>query len=356
MLLNIMKILLLLILLLFICIGLIVIYNTTQSNKIKKITGRDENYIDLLRRDYRRFLITLERLKFIRNQNPYEAQNILERWTLGLLNDNIDPWDSANNDAIELSKHTRKMREEMIDKHMSYPNFENAIKQIIEFNNISYDRSLDISYDNGVISYGIFKSEIPSERLDLLIEKSSLEETAACCMRYAALVPGSQQWAVPLDVYRALYKLGYTVEGFASPFNSQQLLLGGKFCSLFPEDKVFGSLGNFWNLNLSELDTGIIINSPFSEDILSRVARHVENDKKTKIIVVTPSWKDAEFYINLNMLTNPINLNPNEHYYEDTIHNIRRKIKARFGSSIFVLNDQENVDKISEYFKNNLTS
>ena len=109
--------------------------------------------------------------------------------------------------------------------------------------------------------------------------------------------------------------------------------LGGSFCSIFPEDKPFGSLGSFWDMDLN--GKRLIINSPFVEPLMDRLADRLELSAPELALVVVPSWKDAKFYKKLSALADQtIELQPGEYYYEDVRGN---RVKARFGSTWFVI-------------------
>lgn len=299
--------------------------HTAQSVK----TGSSE--ISQIQKDYNRFLTTLKRLEIIRKNNPYEATNILERWTQSVINDGLDPFGPI---ADINSTASMKMLAELKDKNIN--NEREIVKAICNVHE-SDDTNHTVSYKDGIINYGIFHSSVPKIRLDKMIEIAGLDATASACMRYAALVSGSQQWAVPLSTYRMLHdKHGINVEGFASPINSQMMWFDdGKFCSIFPEDNVFGSMGNFMDSDLK--GASILINSPFIESILERVADKVSNAnlEKNKIIVVVPTWRDAKFFRTLSKIPGGkrIDLMPGEYSYED----INRKlIRAKFASSWFM--------------------
>ena len=73
-------------------------------------------------------------------------------------------------------------------------------------------------------------------------------------LRYASICGLYTQWSLPEKFYEHLMDNGYNCEGFASPFNSQMLVIDYKtrknrsvFCSLFFDvDEPFGCIGNFF--------------------------------------------------------------------------------------------------------------
>lgn len=298
------------------------------------ISGGEES---LLGRDYNRFLTTLARINVIKqdiqdSKKQYEAINALERWTLSTLNENQDPWAMVpDGDA------TTKMIGEFKEKGL-YLNKER--ESVLKILNTSDSDSKDHTpmLQDGSVVYGKYRSNIDPIRLKRMIDKTDLETATAACMRYTALVGGSQQWMVPANVYRRLRDAyNVDIEGFASPMNSQIMDLDGEFCSIFPDDKPFGSLGSFWDLDLS--DKRIIINSPFVEPLLDRLADRLEFAAPALAFVVVPSWKDAKFYKKLESIADQkIELVSNSYSYEDVRG---KKIEARFPSTWFIIGSDQ---------------
>lgn len=297
------------------------------------ITGGDALLV--LSRDYNRFLTTLARINVIKqdipdNKKQYEAINALERWTLSMLNADKDPWHpTVDNDA------TNKMIEEFKEKGL-YPNKEHEAVLKILATTDQDPKDYTPRLQDDIVSYGKYKSNVDPARLARMIDKTDLATTTAALMRYTALVGGSQQWMVPASVYRKLHdKYKIDIEGFASSINSQIMSIGGEFCSIFPEDKPFGSLGNFWDLDLN--GKRIIINSPFVEPLMDRLADHLERQVPELALVVVPSWKDAKFYKKLETLANQkFELQPGTYDYEDVRG---KKITARFPSTWFIIGE-----------------
>jgi hypothetical protein len=304
---------------------------------------------DLIR-DYNRWLITQARMDTIRslivNTNLlYEATNILERWLLSCINLKLDPWSTLPGDILlQNAEPTKKMIAEFKQKRVFAAGREDAItKNIIYVLPNRVGTKVDVAepkFNGKTITYGMYKTGpgIPLVKIDALIKKVGLDQTAAMCMRYDAIISGSQQWMVPAKIYKTIKdRFDIQIEGFASPINSQIVNLGGNFCSIFPEDKIFGSIGNFWDLNLT--NKRIIINSPFVEAILERVADKLILEKPKLAFVVAPSWFDAKFYKKLeSFATKKILLAPKEHSYENVKGD---NIVARFGSTWFILGDSD---------------
>jgi len=181
-------------------------------------------------------------------------------------------------------------------------------------------------------------------------------------LRYKANLLGSQQWGMPDAVYDHLYsEFGARFEAFASPLNSRFLgKEGGHFCSIFPEtDRVFGSLGNFFDCSLLEPlgdegseeakkeqeDKVVVwsINPPYIESIMEDVFRKVfrateealKSGKKLVVFGVIPAWYDSRAFLNLKSfhgLKHLEILKSGGHFYESY-----KKIVARFESVVYVI-------------------
>jgi hypothetical protein len=150
---------------------------------------------------------------------------------------------------------------------------------------------------------------------------------AELLLRYNALIGRGQQWAVPLKQYQHL-KLKYHInyEGFASPLN---YACENKYCSLYKEDRLFGSIGNFFDICLYDADAerNWMINPPFIEVILDKTANKIlkevtyaeENKIQLRIICIFPTWEDMQAYDRLNnspRLRHKEILKKKKHYYE----------------------------------------
>lgn len=178
------------------------------------------------------------------------------------------------------------------------------------------------------------------------------------------MTPGGQQWSLPARVYDLFVKkYGATLEGFASPFNSQMIhfmpgasadpaslgLSSAKnigFCSLFPDlDAAFGSLGNFFNVDLAERVS--VINPPYVTDMIDAIVRKCSETCKnaanapgtTRMFIVVPNWTDADFYNKLSTspyLEKMLVHQKGTHFHEDP-NNSENRIVATFARTIFIL-------------------
>jgi hypothetical protein len=214
---------------------------------------------------------------------------------------------------------------------------------------------VSISFNNDVISFDDVSISIGRKaitKLKLGLANNLWTHTNVACMilKYKAHLYGSQQWGVPSQVFNDLYQyFGVRYEAFACPLNSGMMLKPeGKFCSLFIDtDQVFGSIGNFFNIDLVSYcgTEGSIwfMNPPFIEDLLEQSLIKVfkdlkqarDSNKKLKIFGVMPGWYDSHFY---QLLRNFWGLRYfeilkiNKHFYSSD-----RKIVARFESVVYVL-------------------
>ena len=144
---------------------------------------------------------------------------------------------------------------------------------------------------------------ISSNRMRLLLSypRATRYDVLKTYLKYDSCLPGGQQWSIPEDVYRLLVEdFGVTIEAFASPFNSQIIRFGHRYCSMFREyDSIFGSLGSFFEY-VPPPGTILCVNPPFILDIVNqtvlRCLDQVQKIKDLTYILVLPNWTDADFY------------------------------------------------------------
>ena len=195
------------------------------------------------------------------------------------------------------------------------------------------------------VTVGEYSRTLPPGRIDLLLQKGDLTSIGIMSLRYSCLLPRGQQWNIPLPIYELMVnRYGVTVEGFASPINSQIIAVNPnlRFCSLFLDtDAVFGSLGSFFDQRFDNVK--VLANPPFVLDIMNRMAQFLlqtfETATNLTCICVVPAWLDAEFYEILS--THPylkliVELAPQAHYYVNSNDNNAR-IRASFPSLVFVM-------------------
>ncbi|TXG79917.1 MAG: hypothetical protein E6R13_09255 [Spirochaetes bacterium] len=301
--------------------------NISHDQNIPKI-GKGE--ISTLQQKYKRFYSMNTMNKIIRNSpNNYELGNILERYSITAY------------PRLKTQRSIEILKRELKEKHSS-----NLYTRLIKALNIQPEEqtpTLILKHENNtvIIKYGEFEMKIPSYRYDILKQYGTDNEILECAVEYASFLPKSQQWAIPLEEYKKFVEHGATIEGFASPFNSQIIRISPdlKYCSLSEYDKKFGSLGNFFDQDFG--NKIVIVNPPFIEDILEKASRKCINEldkHKSKFIFYGPAWSDSAFYKLLSeskYKTSQTTLYKNTYYYEDLLND--QKIPARFNSVVFTL-------------------
>jgi len=142
--------------------------------------------------------------------------------------------------------------------------------------------------------------KISTDRYEKLLSMASKERIFQCLLKYESIYPGGQQWSIPGSMYKKMvddYDL--KLEAFASPFNSQLLMYGMNFCSLFPElDKPFGSIGNFFDI--SGLKGTVCANPPFILDVIDAMIgkcfSDLEESNNLRYFLLLPNWTDASYH------------------------------------------------------------
>jgi len=281
-------------------------------------------------------------------KQSYEALNSLERWLLGLANiktPDIDPIFSL--EKLDVSHTlTAKFLDELENKHIPGADIivGTCIALAIQFLELpQFDPSPLPEFLDNTIIVGAYSRTLPVGRINLL--HMDITNIGIMCLRYSCLLPRGQQWNIPLPVYHLMVnKYGVTVEGFASPINSQILAVNQKlhFCSLFPDtDHVFGSIGSFFDQDFDNLK--ILANPPFVLDLMDKMAVFLSDtfDRVTNFtcICVVPAWLDADYYTILNnhpYLKLSLELLSNNYYYVNSNDN-DKIIPASFPSRLFLL-------------------
>lgn len=322
---------------------------------------------NLLNREYDRLVCvqSMEMLgKDLGSSGQYEFHNILERWLIAYANsaqNEIARSELKNIDAIfgsgaAIASIDDKFKSECAEKSIVF-DAEPLHKLVTAFckSDMRNDEGkLEITRD--AVTYGSFRMTVPEKRLAALRKLATDEQIAVCAMRYACLLPRGQQWSLPCSFYKvAASDYLASLEGFASPFNSQMLMFGKSFCSLFPDtDRVFGSVGNFFTATLRGV---VVVNPPFVPAILERtVSKCTESlaaapaATPVKFIIIVPNWSDAQFIKNLDTLYKKYDgyletLEPGTYRFEDT--SVDKPIVARFRSRLYVV--------ASNYKKQNYT-
>ena len=161
--------------------------------------------------------------------------------------------------------------------------------------------------------------------------------------QYQILDGHSLQWAGPSKVLAAIQRnfIHRIKEPFASPVN----YYFSDYGSLFNNDAIFGSRGNFFRTKC--MTPGVYyINPPFIEELFINSADIIvdsmdsarANNKAMTVIYIMPHWVDSIGYIKLSAskyFETEIVLKPNAYYYYD--HMDTKFIKATFSTHVIIL-------------------
>jgi hypothetical protein len=334
------------------------------KNYIRKDSQEFETYKFEIIQEYCRVKFD----KFYVRRLNYEFKNILERFMLALANKAPEGQvyvDLELDDPIyEL------MRKEMKDKkvlnkfqieeyvtfiHQTIRNFLQNPKKIPTVNK-------DIQITGNSYQYKRFKFYVNSIRNNVL-RKYPEENVLRILIRYGLMFLRGQQWNLPGAWYRRVVQVfDADIEGFASPLNSQLMLIrrDAKFCSLFKDtDACFGSIGSIFDLDAKDVEGKTMINNPpYVEKIMDDLMKLQTNwmeQVPVRIIMVVPNWEDAE-YFQLAMESPYLKyeelLKAKEHFYETNKKGNIEKIVATFPSHIFVFSSFEDESKeIEDMYK-----
>ena len=210
----------------------------------------------------------------------YEYKNIIERLFLNMSNiKNNNDFSvckilKIDNPIIKIAIHQSLEKKIFYTKLSATNHFEGVIKIINNFikNKDKFNTSSISVINKNKIQYKKFSEDFPVNRIKLLkniLSKKGVKDKnnkiSKMFLRYMSIGIRGQQWNMPFKNYKYLNdRFNIEIEGFASPINSQLIKISSdkKFCSIFYDtDKYFGSLGNFFDLNIS--NKSICVNPPY---------------------------------------------------------------------------------------------
>jgi len=292
------------------------------------VSGSAESNIDELYQHY----LSVKELEGIVDEysNPYELHNILERYLMTSFPD------------LESEKASSQMVKELALKHLPATIHDRVLKIVRKDQKLGPRKLSKKAIGNMIeLQYGDFKFQTPKYRFAILSKQGKLKDIMKSALVLASLMPSSQQWAIPLSEYKKYIEQGATIEGFASPFNSQIMRIDSNlnYCSLSEYDEIFGSLGNFFDQDFD--GKTVVVNTPFIEAIQKQAAEKCLSELEShpcKFIFYGPDWNDADFYQLLDKSPYKISkrvLPKYKHDVEDLIKG--EKIKAKFGAVVFIL-------------------
>jgi Phosphorylated CTD interacting factor 1 WW domain len=328
----------------------------------KEVNEKYKKYEKILEKEYARYKYVQQILGLSAN---YEWGNIVERFLNSMANVKIN--EREDQVFIDLPKSHyiyQKMESEMKEKYIK-DNFVDEVKKLVEefLNKKIYDK---------IIRYGQHQSTYYcddfSEKTDKLRELALIKMASnvglgsyynililIMMIRYACISAGSQNWNWPYKFFDHIHsKYQVTFEGFASPLNSQLLLLSDEmnYCSLFIDtDEIFGSKGSLFELDIKKYmeeknitKLSIVLNPPYIEhlmkDMVDLIDKWFSIVSELRVFTGLPYWKDSE---SLHRLENHKQLKfkqilgPDEYYYEDSLNEVIPKIYHKGKLEIFVL-------------------
>ena len=275
-----------------------------------------------LTRDLQNFLYG--KLRHHTDHHKYEADNILERWLIALVNArgsglyDLVPWAAVYMKLKPGDTPNQKMADELVEKKIapSRADANSIVSRVVQTVNqrlsvtpttTGADATCVAVATPTEITYGSrFRTEM-TPRLKTLVGRYACGLVLRLAMRYATVLNRGQQWGLPQAHFDELYdRLGVRHEAFASPLNSRLLgKEGADFCSLFPDtDAVFGSQGDFFGVDMLARGLNWQVNPPFIVSLLDRAAAKavaallvaLKNKQSLKVFFLMPAWTDTTCY------------------------------------------------------------
>lgn len=190
------------------------------------------------------------------------------------------------------------------------------------------------------------RGNIESDSIDIVLPRDKAdnilkfpdEEIIALLERYNFLCPNSGYfWSIHPRLYECFGDIGFAegpeiievIEGFASPYNHNL----PKYCSPYPADTIFGSLGNFFDVIKTRGDPKEdrgkvrrwIINPPYTEHMLNRTRTAIENRLNSfpqdEFYFLLPDW-ETPLYKTIKTRGLGVVLEPKEYEIFDHIQGI----------------------------------
>ncbi|CAH6418918.1 Phosphorylated CTD interacting factor 1 WW domain-containing protein [uncultured virus] len=258
----------------------------------------------------------------------YEMNNILERWLVSMANEKpeVKPddvkevlWWSPIYWPMSITHVLNaKFMQELTDKKLVKNALEakKLVGEILTLVQVQLERGASTHEvevaplcEDEWLRYGDVKLA-SSPKHNSLVDLYGCYPVVRAAMRYASIINGGQQWGLTQAHADDLYKdFDVRNESFASPFNSR--FVGkedARFGSLFYDtDAVFGSMGNFFKIDLLDYPGAWQVNPPFIESLLAAATEKVlaalaSAEKKGQalhIFFLTPAWLTAKYYLAL---------------------------------------------------------
>ena len=204
-----------------------------------------------------------------------------------------------------------KIEKSIIDAQNKFININKLLIINQKKNNVFQDISCSIyltENDMYLIKYRNYTKMINFKRYSKLIrnyDKPFPYDIIRMILRYSIFDISNQQWSICINLYENisyLFDIGF--EMFASPLNFNMNM----FCSIFLDtDKIFGSVGSFYNLSLERLLNqnikGVFFNPPYLPILMNHTTKmclhlleKMDNiNVDFTIISFLPNWADADY-------------------------------------------------------------
>ena len=206
------------------------------------------------------------------------------------------------------------IEKEFINAEKQFIKVNNEFNQIIKTSIINMNKQVEctmtLDSTNGIfiIKYRDYVKIIDINRYYKLMknyDKPFPYNIIYMILRYSIFDTSSQQWSIGIDLYENIsYLFDISFETFASPLNFNM----NRFCSIFYDtDKVFGSVGSFYNLTSEKLIMqnikGVFFNPPYLPILMKKCSLQCltildEMNKQNKdftIFSFLPNWEDADY-------------------------------------------------------------
>jgi hypothetical protein len=160
---------------------------------------------------------------------------------------------------------------------------------------------------------------------------------------YRLLEGKGLQWSTPPPVTQTLQsQLNCQTELFASPLNNTYPY----YYSLFPTERMFGSLGNFFRQQPTLLEGSYQVNPPFIDAVFTKttyqllawLTRAQQHNRELTFVYIMPNWDNfltRDLLLYSRFCVSRIELRPMQHYYYQTATD--SYIQARFGTLVLIL-------------------
>ena len=267
-----------------------------------------------------------------------------------------------------------KLEKNIIDSQNKFIGFNKLL--MINKNKASAFQNISCSIfvsgeDNYIIKYRTYTKVINFKRYAKLIrnyDRPFPYDIIRMILRYSIFDTSNHQWSIGIKLYdhiSNLFDIGF--EMFASPLNFNMNM----FCSIFLDtDKIFGSVGSFYNLSIDRLLNqnikGVFFNPPYlpilmnySTKICINLLEKMQNENiDFTVISFLPNWADADYiqlFLQSKYLITYKIVNKGDYILHEKDKG--KLIKGTFELLVIVMNskkhswDAEKMDNVNKNFK-----